>query len=59
MGGSYALPALKEDQQLFFGSAFAGNALTDNAISAESPYLGLPDAWKQVAANIDLLRPDA
>ena len=59
MGGLYALPALKEDQELFFGSAFAGNTLADNAISAESPYVGLPDAWKQVVANIDVLRPDA
>ena len=41
-----------------FGSAFSGSALTDNAISAESPYFGQPDAWNQVAANIDALRPD-
>ena len=38
-----------------FGSAFAGDALIDKAISSESPYYGEDDASQMVAANIDSL----
>jgi len=38
-----------------FGSAFAGDALIDKAISSESPYYGEDDASQMVADNIDSL----
>ena len=39
------------------GPAFAGDALKNKAMSAESPYFGLDNASAQVAANIDALKP--
>ena len=39
-----------------FGSAFAGDALTNKAISSGSPYFGLADASVLVAGNIDALK---
>ncbi len=39
------------------GPAFAGDALTNNAMSADSPYFGQDNAADQVAANIDALKP--
>ena len=38
-----------------FGSAFAGDALIDKAISPDSPYFGQEDAAAMVAQNIDTL----
>ena len=38
-----------------FGSAFAGDALIDKAISADSLYYGQNDAATLVAQNIDAL----
>ena len=38
-----------------FGPAFAGNKLTDKAISPDSPYEGQDNAWELVAATIDAL----
>ena len=38
-----------------FGSAFAGDALIDKAISNESPYYGKDNASQMVADNIDSL----
>ena len=38
-----------------FGSAFAGDALIDKAISADSLYYGQDDAAAMVAQNIDAL----
>ena len=40
-----------------FGAAFAGAALTNKAISPDSPYFGPPADFASVAANIDALRP--
>jgi len=39
------------------GPAFAGDALTNNAMSSNSRYFGQDDASDQVAANIDALKP--
>ena len=39
------------------GPAFAGDALTNKAMSAESPYFGQDNASAQVTANIDALKP--
>ena len=40
-----------------FGAAFAGAALTNKAISPDSPYFGPPANFAAVAANIDAMRP--
>jgi len=40
-----------------FGAAFAGAALTNKAISPDSPYFGTPANFAAVAANIDSMRP--
>ncbi|MFS6819050.1 hypothetical protein AAF134_07305 [Synechococcus lacustris Tous-12m] len=40
-----------------FGAAFAGAALTNKAISPDSPYFGPPANFAAVAANIDVMRP--
>ena len=39
------------------GSAFTGDALTNNAISSNSPYFGKDDASDQIADHIDALKP--
>ena len=39
------------------GPAFAGDALTNNAMSSNSRYFGQDDASDMVAANIDALKP--
>jgi hypothetical protein len=39
-----------------FGAAFAGDALTNKAISPSSPYFGPPINHAAVAANIDALK---
>ncbi len=39
------------------GPAFDGDAITNKAMSSDSPYLGLDDYAGQVAANIDALQP--
>jgi len=41
-----------------FGAAFAGNSLTNKAISPTSPYMGDENPWEAVASNIDDLIPD-
>ncbi len=38
------------------GPAFAGDALTNNAMSADSEYFGQDDASDMVAANIEVLK---
>ena len=38
------------------GPAFTGDALTDKAMSSDSPYFGLENASDQVAANIEALK---
>ena len=40
-----------------FGAAFANEALTNKAISPDSPYFGTTANFAAVAANIDSLRP--
>ena len=40
------------------GTAFQGDALTDKAISANSPYYNQTNAWQSVQANIDALDPN-
>jgi len=40
-----------------FGAAFAGEALTNKAISPASPYFGTPANFAAVATNIDSMRP--
>ena len=40
-----------------FGAAFAGAALTNKAISPDSPYFGTPVNFAAVATNIDSMRP--
>ena len=40
-----------------FGAAFAGAALTNKAISPDSPYFGPPVNFAAVATNIDAMRP--
>jgi len=40
-----------------FGAAFDGAALTNKAISPDSPYFGPPADFAAVAANIDALKP--
>ncbi|MFS6819053.1 hypothetical protein AAF134_07320 [Synechococcus lacustris Tous-12m] len=40
-----------------FGAAFAGAALTNKAISPDSPYFGTTANFAAVAANIDSMRP--
>ena len=40
-----------------FGSAFAGDALTNKAISSSSPYYEDDNAWESVANNIDAMIP--
>ena len=40
-----------------FGSAFAGDALTNKAISSSSPYYDNDNAWESVANNIDAMIP--
>ncbi len=39
------------------GPAFAGDVLTNKAMSSNSRYFGQDDASEQVAANIDALKP--
>ena len=39
-----------------FGAAFAGAALTNKAISPDSPYFGPPANFAAVAANIDAMK---
>ena len=39
------------------GSAFAGDKLTDKALSPASPYYEDPDAWQVVKQNIEDLNP--
>jgi hypothetical protein len=40
-----------------FGAAFKGAALTNKAISPDSPYFGTTVNFSAVAANIDSMRP--
>ena len=39
------------------GTAFQGDALTDKALSQNSPYYNQPNPWQSVQANIDALVP--
>ena len=40
-----------------FGGAFAGDALTNKAISSSSPYYDNDNAWESVANHIDAMIP--